>query len=280
MTPLYETGRFPKLNFILHLLASFPIGFLAAYIALLCWKGSSLYTSDGFLTFATSAVLGAIVAIVSGVCFYFLSEFIAEHLAGRELFSDSATNHTLYADAFAITTAYVLPYADNGYTRSGEPYCELHLSYSYQEIRQAYDYLCRKHRLVYRLSSLSLPSHLGKRTLLLSRASARQILATMSASASAHPDTPISAERVVLRYPFYPTYSSRITLPEHQVFLSRQITYDLLDSIRLLNAPITPGSSVTVSTDINVNTPLTAQYLHDCAKRIATDDELIYLPIR
>lgn len=275
MTPIHETGRFPILNFLAAIAASILLGFFIAFLSLSLWRVSPLYVDEkGIIGLAFSGFIAIVAGTIGAFASYWLIQFSADHLLGKQVLGDISTSTTIYACSYVVTPSYVLPYAYNYYTRQGDPFCDLYLSFSYAEIRQIYSYLRKKHRIIHRFHTLALPSHLGKRTPLLSRDAARRILAAMTTTSNPH------AQRVVLCYPFYPTYPSSVTLPEHQVFLSKHVVFDLLSRLSTDSGYVPNDAGIVVNTDVNESVSLTASYLRESLQRIATDDELVYMPLQ
>ena len=280
MKPLSETARFPVLNIYLCAIFSIAIGLSTAYFALRVWSNSPQYPNNQITALAGASILSAIVLAITAFSCYFLTTFIINHLAGRKLFGDYTSSRDVFADAYSLSTHYVLPYAYNGINKQNDPYCELYLSFSYTEIFDAYQSLKKHHRLVYYFRTLSLPNHLGRRRPLLTRAGAKRLLQEMTARATANEED-IRLQRAILCYTFFPSYSPKIALPEHQAFISRDVIRDLLYLINPdRNQPLPDGAEVTASYDAGRAVVLSATYLCSIFSRIAAEDELVYLPIQ
>lgn len=289
MTPIYETGRFPRLFSFLRFTTSIAFGCVAAYTAIFCWQAPPLaFDYNGIISFALTCVVGGIAFVAVWISTGLLIRPIVNHAVGKEIFNsidnyrpvytDVYGNITLsssvYADAYAITTAYTLPYAHNFYTKKDGPYCELFLSFSYAELLDLYRFLRRTHRVRYHiLPAISLPSHLGKRKPVVSRGTLKTILQEIEA---AGPDP--ATKRVVFCYGFYPSYHSPVDLPNHQVFLSKDIISELLSFFPAARSD-SPDATITVKIDTDQSISLTARYLRECYQRIASDNEFIYIPI-
>lgn len=282
MKPLSETPRFPGLNTIIAIAASLVASFLTV---LLVYK-LLLSTEEAVNSLAYIEQIGRLLVVglsvmTLGVWLYTsLIMFSVNHLAGRNLFGDDSPSRDVLADAYSISTHYVLPYAYNGINKQNDPYCELYLSFSYTEIFDAYQNLKKHHRLIYYFRTLSLPNHLGRRRPLLTRAGAKRLLQEMTARATANGED-IRLQRVILCYTFFPSYSQKIALPEHQAFISRDVIRDLLYLINPdRNQPLPDGAEITASYDAGRAVVLSATYLCSIFSRIAAEDELVYLPIQ
>ena len=276
MTPIHETGRFPRLYGALIVIASLILAIPILYLLFRLWKIFYPYPNliERCLMIGLLATAGLlIVAYAVGIAIV----FAANHFTGRIIIEDTPLrSSTVYASAYSVTPVYTIPFAYNGRDREGDPFCNLCLSFSYAEIHDIYRYLRRKHRVFCYLNTLSLPSHLGKRTPIITRSTAERLLRAMSAMSQ---DTPITNQRAILCYPFYPTYSRHITLPARQIFLSKSVIAELLPTLTDVTGQILPNTSITVGIGANESICLTAHYLKECLTRIAADDELIYIPI-
>lgn len=281
MKPLSETPRFPILNFVLCVAFSIIFGFSVVYLALWIWSSSPSYPSNPITALAIYSILGPVVLVTAAGACYFLARFAINHLSGRYVIGDdNASSRDVFADTYSISTHYVLPYAYNGINKQNDPYCELYLSFSYTEIFDAYQSLKKHHRLVYYFRTLSLPNHLGRRRPLLTRAGAKRLLQEMTARATANGED-IRLQRAILCYTFFPSYSPKIALPEHQTFISRDVIRDLLYLINPdRNQPLPNGAEITASYDAGRAVVLNATYLCSIFSRIAAEDELVYLPIQ
>ncbi len=283
MKPLSETARFPRLNCFLVITASFLLSLLIAFLIgeTIRSTGEPIGSSARIwrviqliITYLATTIVGTGILSIASI-------FIINHLSGRYVIGDDNTSsRDVFADAYSLSTHYVLPYAYNGINKQNDPYCELHLSFSYTEIFDAYQSLKKHHRLVYYFRTLSLPNHLGRRRPLLTRAGAKRLLQEMTARATTNGED-IRLQRAILCYTFFPSYSPKIALPEHQAFISRDVIRDLLYLINPdRNQPIPDGAEVTASYDAGLAVVLSATYLYSIFSRIAAEDELVYLPIQ
>jgi len=281
MNRLPETPRFPCLNAFMAVLASLIPSLAISYFAYKCLLPAE--TAASSLTriwqLIRPALASLVIIIVGEIVFTNLIIFLINHLTGREHFSDRAPAISMFAEAYTISNSYVLPYAYNFTNNRDEYFCELYLSFSYAEILHVYQTLRKRHQLAYQFRTLSLPNHLGRRMPLLTRAGAEQILRDMSGSANATGED-VQKQRVVLLYTFWPSCSCRINLPDRQTFISRNVIRDLLSLIDPDPDHIIPDDAeVNVFYDAGRIITLSAGYLNTNYARIATEDELIYLPI-
>lgn len=279
MKPLPETPRFPTLNVVLCVILSIACGISVVCFALRMWFNSPQYPNSQIATLLVGGILCPIALVITTFTFYYPVAFTINHLAGRYLVGDNTPINSVFADAYVISTRYTLPYAYNYTTKRGDHVCELHSSLSYADILHAYQTLKKRHKLVYYFRTISLPNHLGRRCLLLTRAGAKRLLQEMSAIAAEY-GTPLEEQRALLRYAFYPNYAPDLILPEHQTFISRDIIRDLMDQINP-DPAVTPLNAVEtiVDYDVDRSIALSAGYLRTTFTRIATEDEFIYLPV-
>lgn len=281
MKPLPEESRFPTLNIILTSIISFLPALTVACLTFM----RLLPTEQTTNLFARIEQLikpysiSFIVLIAGTVIITNIAIFTINHLSGRNHFSDKAPAHSMFAEAYAISSAYVLPYAYHSTNKHGEHFCDLYLSFSYAEILHVYQTLMKRHQLTYYFRTLSLPSHLGRRMPLLTRAGAKQLLNDMVSTATANGED-VQSQRTVLLYTFYPHYSNSADLPTHQAFISRDIIRELL---YLINPDpdhiISKRFEIEAFYDSENVITLSTTYLHATYARIAAEDELVYLPI-
>lgn len=280
MNHLPETPRFPGLNTFLVIIAVLtPLCILiySAYLSLFSTTISNSLTR--IIQIAKFIAIGAGFLTLSLAIFPPLIIFFINHLTGRNHFSDKASANSMFAEAYTISDSYVLPYAHNFINNRGEHFCELYLSFSYAEILHVYQTLRKRHQLTYQFRTLSLPSHLGRRIPLLTRAGAEQILRDMADSTNTTGED-IQKQRAVLLYTFWPNCSSRISLPDRQTFISRDVIRDLLSLIDPdLNHTIPNNAKIDVFYDAGCIITLNAGYLNTNYARIAAEDEFVYLPI-
>lgn len=268
MTPVHETGRFPTLYCFLNFLAGCLLTLLTVALALIIWSHSPLFLDQFILNLIIGTLLSACLVLCGLSLYPRLTGYIVNQLAGRELIGDTTRGGSLYPDCYTITPAYTLPYAYNSFDRHGEATSDLYLSFSYAEIASTYQHLRQRRRVLCYLHTLSLPSYLGRRTPILTRKTAECILRDMAATDSA------STQRVVLRYPFYYNCPSSVDPLEHEVFISQKCISELLAAF---DASVSPEIAVSIGSGRSVL--LTASYLRECSKRLATDGELIYIPL-
>lgn len=280
MNRLPETPRFPSLNTFLVVIAVLtPLCILiySAYLSLFSTTTSSSLTRT--MQIAKFIAIGTGFLALSLAIFPPLIIFAINHLAGRNHFNDNTPANSMFAEAYAISENYVLPYAHNLTNKSGERFCELYLSFSYTEILHVHQTLKKRHQLTYRFHTISLPNHLGRRMPLLTRAGAEQILRDMADSANTTGED-IQKQRAVLLYTFWPNCSSHVDLPARQAFISRNVIRDLLSLIDPDQSHAVPNNAeVDVFYDAGCIITLSAGYLNTNYTRIAAEDELVYLPI-
>ena len=229
MKPLPEEPRFPVLKAILTALVSLIPSAAPVYLVykFLLSTEATIQSLAYIEQIVRLISIGLAVLMLGIIIFNPLLQFIINHLSGRDQFGDNTPANSVFASAYAISSSYVLPYADHFTNKRGEHFCDLYLSFSYAEVLHVYQTLKKRHQLTHQFRTLSLPSHLGRRMPLLTRAGAEQILREMHVVADANGEA-VQAQRVVLLYTFYPHYSSRADLPDHQVFISRDTIRDLL----------------------------------------------------
>lgn len=276
MKPLPETPRFPRLNNILVALVSLvPSSGLVYLVYMLLLSTEEAVSSLAYIEQLIKLIsIGLGVLLFSMMIFIPLITFIINHLTGRDHFGDRTSAISMFAEAYATSENYVLPYAYHFLNKRDEYFCELYLSFSYAEILHAHRMLKKRHQITYQFHTLSLPNHLGRRTPLLTRAGAEQLLRDMTDSANAT-SSDVQKQRVILRYSFWPNCPSYIDLPDHQAFISRNVVRDLFSIINASPANI----EVNAYYDAEHIIALNASYLHTTYSRIATEDELVYLPI-
>lgn len=281
MKPLPEAPRFPGLNNALIAIVSLvPSSGLVYLVYKILLSTEEAINSLAYIEQLVRLIsIGLGVLLLSMLIFIPLITSIINHLTGRDHFGDKSSAISMFAEAYATSENYVLPYAYHFLNKRDEYFCELYLSFSYAEILHAYQTLKKRHRITYQFHTLSLPNHLGRRTPLLTRAGAEQLLRDMTDSANAT-NSDVQKQRAILRYSFWPNCPGYIDLPDHQVFISRSVVRDLF---AIINAG--PGYTAPANAEVNAYydaeriIALSTDYLHTTYYRIATEDELVYLPI-
>lgn len=273
-TPIRENARFPGFYAGLIGVVSFAIATLLDYLTYLAWRH---FYPDAH-TLIALLIVALIILVETPTLIYItysLSIFTINHLVGHPFIETTPPkSNSVYATAYSITPTHTLPHAYNQRDHDGDPFCELYLCLSYAEIFDAYARLRKTHRIFCYLNTISLPSHLGRRTPILTRRTAQQILDAMRTQ---HPDLPNRCYAIIC-YPFYASYPDHIALPERQVFLSRDIIRNLLHALGAEGNAL-PRTETIVNIGDGESLALTARYLRESFTRISTENEFIYLPL-